>query len=82
MERNYSEAKGYYQKAIQIAPDWARPHAWLGDIAMNEKDFSTAVTEYQAVLSPQAIGTGNMDLGRIREKLEEAQRLSAEEENY
>ena len=76
MEKNYSEAKVYYQKAVQIAPDWARPHAWLGDIAMNEKDFATAVSEYQAVLGPKAIGIGNMNLEKIREKFEQAQRLA------
>ncbi|HEX5702261.1 MAG TPA: tetratricopeptide repeat protein [Pyrinomonadaceae bacterium] len=77
MERNYSEAKVFYKKAVQLAPDWARPHAWLGDIAMIEKDFETAITEYQWVLSPQAVGTANMNLEKIKEKLNEAQQLSA-----
>lgn len=71
-EKNDSAAKGYYRKAIELAPHWARPHAWLGEIAMKEREFGAAVTEYEAVLDQNATGTTNMDLDKIRSKLEEA----------
>ncbi len=77
MERNYSEAKGYYQKATQLAPQWARPHAWLGDIAMNEGDYATAVQEFSLVLDAGATGTKNMELNKIRQKLDLAQSRAA-----
>ncbi len=70
LEKNTSDAKGYYQKAVELAPQWARPHAWLGDIAMKEKDYNTAVQEYSLVLEPGATGTKNMELDKIRQKLE------------
>ena len=70
MEKNLSEAKGYYQKAIELAPQWARPHSWLGDIAIKENDYNTAVHEFTLVLDSSATGTKNMDLDKIRQKLE------------
>lgn len=70
MEKNYYEAKDYYLKAVQIAPQWARPHSWLGDIAMKEQDFQTAIQEFSLVLEPNATGTRNMDLDKIRRQLE------------
>jgi tetratricopeptide (TPR) repeat protein len=80
-DRNDSSAKDYYRKAIELAPHWARPHAWLGEIAMKEKDFGTAVAEYEAVLDQNATGTTNMDLDKIRSKLEEArQQMTVSEE--
>lgn len=77
MEQNYSEAKGYYQKATQLAPQWARPHSWLGDIAMREGDYATAVQEFSLVLDPSATGTKNMELNKIRERLNLAQQRAA-----
>lgn len=74
MEKNYSEAKGYYQRAVQLAPQWARPHSWLGDIAAKEQDYHTAVQEFSLVLDPNATGTKNMDLDKIRRQLEFARR--------
>jgi len=71
-DKNDSVAKDHYRKAIELAPHWARPHAWLGEIAMKEGDFATAVAEYEAVLDQNATGTTNMDLDKIRSKLEEA----------
>jgi TPR repeat protein len=70
MERNYSDAKGYYQKAAELAPQWARPHSWLGDIAMKEGNYATAVQEFSLVLDPNATGTKNMDLDKIRRQLD------------
>jgi lipopolysaccharide biosynthesis regulator YciM len=77
MERNYYEAKSYYQKAIQLAPQWARPHSWLGDIAMRENDYATAVQEFSLVLEPNATGTKNMELSKIQQKLDLARQRSA-----
>jgi len=74
MEHNYPEAKGYYQKAAQLAPQWARPHSWLGDIALKENDYATAAREFSLVLEPAAKGTKNMDLKTIQQRLEFAQR--------
>jgi tetratricopeptide (TPR) repeat protein len=71
-DKNDSSAKSYYRKAIELVPHWARPHAWLGEIAMKEREFGTAVAEYEAVLDQNATGTTNMDLDKIRSKLEEA----------
>ena len=73
LERNTTEAKGYYQKAVELAPQWARPHSWLGDIAMKEQDYNTAIQEFSLVLDPNATGTKNMDLDKIRRQLEIAQ---------
>jgi len=70
LEKNYSDAKDYYQKAVQAAPQWARPHSWLGDIAMKEQDYNTAIKEFSLVLEPNATGTKNMDLDKIRRQLE------------
>ena len=70
MEKNYSDAKDYYQKAVQLAPQWGRPHSWLGDIAIKEIDYNAAVQEFSQVLAPNATGTKNMDLDKIRQKLE------------
>lgn len=72
MEKNYSEAKSYYQKAAQFA-HWARPHSWLGDIAMRENDYNTAIKEFSLVLDSGATGTKNMDLDKIRRQLALAQ---------
>jgi tetratricopeptide (TPR) repeat protein len=77
MERNYYEAKGYYQKAVQLAPQWARPHSWLGDIAMKEQDYATAIQEFSLVLEPGATGTKNMDLGKIQKQLDLARQRSS-----
>jgi len=73
LEKNPSDAKGYYQKAVELAPQWARPHSWLGDIAMKEQDYNTAIKEFSLVLEPNATGTKNMDLNKIRRQLEIAQ---------
>jgi len=70
MEKNYSDAKDYYHKAVQLAPQWARPHSWLGDIAMKEQDYNTAMQEFSLVLDPNASGTKNMDLDKMRRQLE------------
>lgn len=70
LEKNTAEAKGYYQKAIELAPQWARPHSWLGDIAMKEQDYNTAIQEFSLVLDPNATGTKNMDLDKIKRQLE------------
>lgn len=78
MQKNYYDAKGFYQKAVQLAPRWARPHSWLGDIAMKEQDYTTAVSEFSLALDPNAIGTKNMDLERIRRQLEIAQQRSTQ----
>lgn len=77
MQRNYYEAKGFYQKAAQLAPRWARPHSWLGDIAMKEEDYRTAITEFTQTLDPNAMGTKNMDLEKIRRQLALAQERAA-----
>ena len=70
MEKNFSDAKDYYQKAAQLAPRWARPHSWLGDIAMRDKDYNTAIQEFSLVLDANATGTKNMDLDKIRRQLD------------
>ncbi|HEV7398397.1 MAG TPA: tetratricopeptide repeat protein [Pyrinomonadaceae bacterium] len=81
LEKNDYVAKDYYKKAVERAPHWARPHAWLGDIALLERDFITAIAEYQAVLDPGATGTKNMDLDKIRQRLDKArQQVSTGEE--
>jgi len=74
MEQDYSTAKTYYQKAVQMAPRWARPHSWLGDIALREKDYATAIREFSSVLDANATGTKNMELDKIKDKLELARR--------
>jgi len=77
MQRNYYEAKGFYQKATQLAPRWARPHSWLGDIAMKEQDYNTAIAEFTQTLDANATGTKNMDLEKIRRQLALAQERAA-----
>ena len=43
LEKKYDDASTYYMKAVERSPNWARPHAWLGDVAMERNDFGTAI---------------------------------------
>lgn len=75
-QNRFSEAAPYYQKALELAPRWARPHAWLASIAMKNYDCSTAVSEFEKVLAPDALGAGEMNLESIRKQYEKAQSCS------
>ena len=75
-EKNDDQAEYYYRQAIERAPQWPRPHAWLGDIAMRRKDYSRAVTEYEAAINLDAAGATGIDIEKLRGQLERARRLS------
>ena len=77
-ERNYDQAEYYYREAVNRAANWGRPHAWLGAIAMQRKDYWSAVREFEIVLDSSTIGKENIDLQRISQQLEQARRLSME----
>ena len=67
-QKQFEEAAKYYRKAIEIAPRWARPHAWLGSIGEENYDYQLCITEFEIVLSPEAIGAGELRLDQIRNK--------------
>lgn len=77
-QQRYDEAETYYLKAVERAQNWGRPHAWLGDIAKYRRDYDRAVREYEIVLDPSTIGTSRMDLGLIRQRLEEVRQLAGQ----
>lgn len=72
-QNRFSEAAPYYQKAVENAPRWARPHAWLASIAMKNYDCSTAVSEFEKVLAPDALGASEMNMVSIRKQYAKAQ---------
>jgi tetratricopeptide (TPR) repeat protein len=76
-EKDYSQAELYYQKAVERAPRWARPHAWLGDIAMRQNYYDRAVEEFQLVLEFAQTEATTLDLGQIRQRLEQARQLAS-----
>jgi len=76
-QKRYAEAIPYYQKAVELTPRWARPHAWLASIAMETFDYQTAVNEFEKVLAPDAIGTGEMNMTAIRQQYEKAKSYAA-----
>ncbi len=78
LEKNDAQAEGYYRQAIERAPQWPRPHAWLAEIAMRRKDYNQAVTEFETVLNLDPSGTSGIDLGKIRQQLDQARRLAQE----
>lgn len=82
-EKNDAKAESYYLQAVDRAPNWPRPHVWLGDIAMGRRDYSKAVTEYEAALNLAVPGTTTLDLAEIKKRLELARKRSPElgEEN-
>src|SRR5262249_53086578 len=74
-EKDYDQAQRFYLQAVERAPQWPRPHAWLGDIAMIRKDYKQAVQEYEAVLRLAQPGTSNIDLEKIKQQLERARKM-------
>lgn len=77
-QKRYDEAVRYYRKAIEFAPRWARPHAWLGSIAEENYDYSTCVSEFNAVLSPDAVGSSELsNLETIRRKKQKCENQAA-----
>jgi len=77
-DKDYDQAEYYYGQAVERNSQWARPHSWLGAIAMQKKDYSRAVQEFQSVLDSNAIGTENIDLGKISQQLERARQMSGQ----
>jgi tetratricopeptide (TPR) repeat protein/predicted amidophosphoribosyltransferase len=78
-ERDYSQAENYYRQAVERAQSWGRPHFWLGDIAMHNQTYSLAVQEYEAGLNLTQPGATNLDLDKIREKLDQARQKAAQQ---
>lgn len=72
LENNISDAKPNYQKARDLAPNWARPHAWLGSIALREKDYCTAVDEFEQALQYGTPTMSSWNPQRIQKDLDEA----------
>lgn len=72
-EKDYNQAESYYRRAAELAPDWARPHAWLGDIAGKREYYCDAVSEYQTALNLATGGMGNWNTDKIQQSLNRAQ---------
>jgi tetratricopeptide (TPR) repeat protein len=81
LENNDVQAEGYYRQAAERAPQWPRPRAWLGEIAMRRKAYDWAVREFEAVLNLDPVGTSGVDLNKIRQQLDQAKRLVQENTN-
>ena len=76
--RNYPEAERLFDRAIQLAPDWAEPYAykamlhlvWRGDLTLARAVVGQALTRVsagrlaQALLIPDAISGGPADVGQ------------------
>jgi len=45
------DAIQWYRRAIEVNPQWATPHAWLGGLLEEQQLFADAIQEYQAVLN-------------------------------
>ncbi|MBK8813701.1 MAG: tetratricopeptide repeat protein [Acidobacteria bacterium] len=78
-QKSYPDALAHYRKAVELAPKWARPHAWLGSIALENYEYQTAVSEFEQVLAPDAVGAAEMNLEKIRKQLEEARNMASYE---
>ncbi|HWX39782.1 MAG TPA: tetratricopeptide repeat protein [Blastocatellia bacterium] len=76
-ERDYAQAESYYRQCADRAPRWGRPHFWLGDIAMHNQDYARAVQEYESGLGLTEAGATNIDLDKVREKLQHARQMTA-----
>jgi tetratricopeptide (TPR) repeat protein len=77
MEKNRDRARGFYNTAAGKAPDWAKPHVHLADMAVEDKDYSTAVSEFEKALSSNAKGLKSQETTKVQQRLEIArQRLS------
>jgi hypothetical protein len=72
LENNIYDAQPNYQKARDLAPDWARPHAWLGSIALKQKDYCTAVDEFEQALKYGTPTMSSWNPQRIQRDLDEA----------
>ena len=83
--QDYSRASNYARQAIQLNPKFYTPYLTLGDIALDQKDFKSAISQYsraQQLLKqhPQtsdAIATeANIEnqLGYAYEKLEDSKK--------
>ncbi|NOT59872.1 MAG: hypothetical protein HOP19_06560, partial [Acidobacteria bacterium] len=70
-----AKAEENYRKAIELAPNWPRPHAWLAEIAMRRKNYQLAVEEFEMVLSLDVTTETSIDMNKIRKSLEEARKL-------
>jgi tetratricopeptide (TPR) repeat protein len=77
-ERDYTQAEIYYRRAVERDQRWGRPHFWLGDIAYQNQNFSLAVEEYEGGLSLTQPSATNLDLSKIRTKLEQARQKAAQ----
>ncbi len=51
--RNYGQAETYYQKAIEIKPNWLQPYLHLGRCFAKQAQLSAAITTYRQGLSIQ-----------------------------
>lgn len=70
LEGNLTEAKNYYERASSLAPNWARPHAWLGSIASKQKDYCSAIGEFEQALNFSTPGMSNWDPQKIQRELD------------
>jgi hypothetical protein len=67
---------GHTTKAVERSPNWARPHAWPGDVAMRRDDFVTAADEYQKALDLAQSGNTSLDLNDLKRRLDQAKKKS------
>lgn len=72
LENDIYDAQPNYQKARDLAPNWARPHAWLGSIALKQKDYCTAVGEFEQALKYSTPTMSSWNPQRIQKDLDEA----------
>lgn len=70
MEKNRDYARQFYNRALEKAPTWAKPHVHLADMALEDKDYPTAISEFEAALSSNAKGLKGQELTKVQERLE------------
>jgi protein O-mannosyl-transferase len=86
-EKQYDEAIGYLQKAIELKPRYARPHVYLAQICVAQGKPQAAETEFRLALeihptdtaALNALGQFYLDQGRLEEA---AQQFRASVEIY
>jgi tetratricopeptide (TPR) repeat protein len=72
MEKNRNRAREFYNQAMSKAPDWAKPHVHLADMALEDNDYTTAVSQFEKALDPSAKGLKSQEINKIQERLDTA----------
>jgi len=71
---NKAGARYYFKKASEKDPSWGMPFAFLGRLALEEKDFSEAVVQYEKTLKLEPQNAEYAQMLSYAQRMEQTQR--------